>query len=111
MNLKELVLQLLQQTVNQLKVVVTLKSDYSIGTASSHTLNISVCSGYYVAVRFSSDCGDTTCPFQPASINSSTTHILYFKVPNRENIESFNANGERRDVSFLFSTNIVTNNV
>ena len=30
------------------------ESDYSIGTVSSQTVNISVCSGYYLAVRFSS---------------------------------------------------------
>ena len=77
------------------------ESDYSIGTVSSQTVNMSVCSGYYLAVRFSSDCSDTTCPFQPASINSSTKHILYFEVPDGS-IESFNTTGERRDASFLF---------
>ena len=85
------------------------ESDYSMGTVSSQTVNISVCSGYYLAVRFSSDCSDTTCPFQPASINSSTTHVLYFEVPDGS-IESLDGNGERRDVSFLFSASIVTNN-
>ena len=85
------------------------EGDYSMGTVSSQTVNISVCSGYYLAVRFSSDCSDTTCPFQPASINSSTTHVLYFEVPDGS-IDSFNSNGERRDVSFLFTAYIVTSN-
>ena len=85
------------------------ESDYSMGTVSSQTVNMSVCSGYYLAVRISSNCSDTTCPFQPASINSSTTHVLYFEVPDGS-IESLYGNGERRDVSFLFSANIVTNN-
>ena len=83
------------------------RADYSEGNVNNQTANLNICSGCYLAVRFNSICNENSvCPFQPTNVNSSNRHVLHFQNPSGmiKNIED----GKIRNISFLFTANIIS---
>ena len=52
--------------------------DYSFGSASHNDLNIPVTSDEFLSIAYFTSCTGSACFFQPAIINDTSKHILWF---------------------------------
>ena len=80
---------------------------YTNGSVSAENLNVPVSCGDFLAIRFSSTCGER-CLFNPTIVNITGKQLMYFTVPSGPvNPLKMNEADIIPDTSILFSANIV----
>ena len=75
--------------------------EYYKGTISVENQTIRISAGNHLGIRFDSNCNNQGCLFQPAIVNESSKHTLYFLN------DSF-AMERQTDTSLLFSATIIS---
>ena len=75
--------------------------EYYEGTISVENQNIRISAGNHLAIRFDPNCNNQGCLFQPAIVNESSKHTLYF-------LDDSFAMEQQTDTSLLFSATIIS---
>ena len=91
-----------RQAVCDTSTTISLhRLEYHKGTISVENENIQISAGNHLGIRFDTNCSDLGCLFQPAIVNESSKHTLYF-------LDDSFAMEQQTNTSLLFSATIIS---